>query len=49
MLEILLIIMLAPLAILLGVGILRMLASPAFWFTVIPWGVAVLLMMAHHG
>ena len=45
--EILLIIMLVPLALALGMGIIRMLAAPAFWFTVIPWGAAVLLMRAH--
>jgi hypothetical protein len=46
--EILLIIMLAPLVLALGVGLVRLMVSPVFWCVALSWGTALLLLtMAH--
>jgi hypothetical protein len=45
--EILLIIMLAPVALALGVGIIRLMFEPAFWFALMGFSIAGVLAIVH--
>jgi hypothetical protein len=47
--EILLIIMLAPLVLALGVGLVRLMLSPVFWYVALSLGTALLLLTMAQG